>query len=566
MAEGKEAPPPYAPINQQVPVHGQQVQYQVVQQAQGQPVQYIQGQQPVIRVIQQPVQGQPIQLQQTVNAQGQVVYVQQVAVAAPQVQAVSYFAADPALQQELETVSMNQLNFFRALNQWYSSLLIEDQYTEKQENNKLFWEGIIMDYEMYMDKIAADPSSEITMRHSIPHSSEITISLEMELVWRIHVLNPQCYVSDCIRKFGKIIGRTKQWQNHTRHNTTNFRRNVLKNQSPANTGFISPDLVMTDAIKRQCKFIRKMIKINMFYPITLADIKAAITRYDQFLQAMWAPDKPQGLVMVPTLDLDLIWHSHQLNPIGYHSFCTTRSPHRRLVWHDDNLGDDVLRVNGVSTQQFWNSRYGANTYLSGRAFREPAGNQQYDNMKIYDDWPQWKVLMVVSAVVTLGIAVFLAFIDNIVACVVVVLIGCSILCCVYSRKSGDISHHRRRRAQRSKYRSANCGGGCGAYCGTGVDGGTGVYGGINYAREFTEATDGGGGGHDDGGGGGYGGTDVYGGTGVYAGTHTGATRGGGGGHDDGGGGGYGGTDVYGGTGVYAGTHTGATRGGGGGHD
>eukprot|EP01083_Nonionella_stella_P306564 1074128_1 len=439
-----------------------------------QPVQYIQGQQPVIRVIQQPVQGQPVQdqpqgqaqqpvqLQQTVDAHGQDT------AAAPQVQALPYFATDPDLQQELETTSMNQLNFFRALNQWYSSLLIEDQYTDKQENNKLFWESIIMDYEMYMDKIAADPSSENTMRHRIPHSSEITISLEMELVWRIHVLNPQCYVSDCIRKFGKIIGRTKQWQNHTRHNTTNFRRNVLKNQSPANTGFISPDLVMTDAIKRQCKFIRKMIKINMFYPITLADIKAAITRYDQFLQAMWAPDKPQGLVMVPTLDLDLIWHSHQLNPIGYHSFCTTRSPHRRLVWHDDNLGDDVLARNGLGTQQFWDSRYGAGTYLSGRAFSEPAGNRYYDKMKIHEEWPQWKVIMVVGALLTLGIAVFFAATDDLVACIVVVIIGCLILYCVYGKKSGDASHHRRRRGQRSQYRNAVCGGGCGAYCGTGV--------------------------------------------------------------------------------------------------
>eukprot|EP01084_Bolivina_argentea_P006764 12800_1 len=456
MAEGKEAPPPYAPINQQVPVHGQQVQYQVVQQAQGQPVQYIQGQQPVVRVVQQPVQGQPIQLQQTVNAQGQVVYVQQVAVAAPQVQAVSYFAADPALQQELETVSMNQLNFFRALNQWYSSLLIEDQYTEKQENNKLFWEGIIMDYEMYMDKIAADPSSEIT------------VSIEMELVWRIHLLNPQCYVNDCMRKFGKLISRTKEWQNHTRHDSNNFRRNVLNNQPPANTGFISPDLVMTDAIKRQCKFIRKMIKINMFDPITLDKIKASIIRYDQFLQSMWAPNKPQGLVMVPTLDLDLIWHSHQLNPIGYYTFCTTRSPHKRLVTHDDNLGDDVLARNGLGTQQFWDSRYGAGTYLSGRAFSEPAGNRYYDKMKIYEEWPQWKVIMVVGALLTLGIAVFFAATDDLVACIVVVIIGCLILYCVYGKKSGDASHHRRRRGQRSQYRNAVCGGGCGAYCGTGV--------------------------------------------------------------------------------------------------
>ena len=52
----------------------------------------------------------------------------------------------------------------------------------------------------------------------------------------------------------------------------------------------------------------------MFNPITLPKITHAVGRYDQFLQSMWAPTKPPNLILVPTLDIDLIWHSHQLNP------------------------------------------------------------------------------------------------------------------------------------------------------------------------------------------------------------------------------------------------------------
>ena len=210
---------------------------------------------------------------------------------------------DDKLKDELSKIAMNQLNFFRSINQWYTELLINDQYDDKEGNSKQFWENVIIDYENYMTNLSQNINSTPP------------ISLEMELIWRVHLLSPQIYVKDCVRQFGRIINHNcdDPKTNYIRHNSNNFRNEVLKNPNPGNTGFIGPDLIMTDALKRQCKFIRKIIKVNLFDPINKNKIGDSVERYEKFLKAMWAENKPQGLIMVPTLDIDLIWHSHQLN-------------------------------------------------------------------------------------------------------------------------------------------------------------------------------------------------------------------------------------------------------------
>merc|ERR1719334_1533907 len=344
-------------------------------------------------VVQQP-QGAPVAVppgQQVVYTQAPPQYAPAgvgtatVQVVQPQAQPV-YVAASPqplmndALKLDLKNIALNQLNFFRQLNRHYPYLLMEETYNGKAGNNLQFWESMVVDYENYMAVIAkkGPPSS------SVPR--------EIELVWRVHMLNPQCYIDDCMRQFGKVILHDCKDPNamYPAHNRSSFRSNIIKKQGLQRTGFIMPDLVMTDAIKRQCKFVHKMIKINLWSTIYLENIEGAINRYEQFMAAMWAPDKPQGLIMVPTNDIDLIWHSHQLDPTGYHSFCIQNSPHRRLVSHDDNIEPNKLSGFGNETEAYWNQKYGANTYKSGRQFTEACGNSEYDNMKIYDPMPLWK--------------------------------------------------------------------------------------------------------------------------------------------------------------------------------
>ena len=277
------------------------------------------------------------------------------------------------------------------------------------------------------------------------NSPSWSVSREVELVWRVHLLNPQCYINDCMRQFGKVILHQCNDPNavYYPHNQSQFRQKILHNHAPGRTGFIMPDLVMTDAIKRQCKFIHKMIKINLWKPIYLEQLDGAITRYSQFMAAMWAPDKPQGLIMVPTNDIDLIWHSHQLDPTGYHSFCITNSPKKCLVSHDDNIAPSVLHTNNNGTEAFWNQKYGANSYMGGRQFREYS-HTDYEKMKIYDPMPLWKVGPAIAAVIAViaGIAM-IADPDLSGLCMFVIVALLVGSCYMYSKKTGDLAERKR---------------------------------------------------------------------------------------------------------------------------
>ena len=286
-----------------------------------------------------------------------------------------------ALRSELKNTTWNQLEFFRSLNQHYSSLLREDDYdtSDDQGNSRSFWEHIITEYEVQCilrsnesDKITRRMSlcSDLDQNHMIQLSDDGTsqslpASLEVEFVWRVHLVNPQSYIADCMNQFGKVIP----------HNCNDpypqFERQVITTKSAKQQGVwdgYGLHWMMPSAIKRQCQFVDKIMSVEN---ITSDAIDGAIDRYEKFLHLMWAPDKPKGLIMVPTNDIDLIWHSHQLNPNGYQSFCIENSPTGGLVNHDDNIDTSVSfwkKTFGWTTESFWNSKYGEGTYRNGQQF------------------------------------------------------------------------------------------------------------------------------------------------------------------------------------------------------
>ena len=278
---------------------------------------------------------------------------------------------------------------------------------------------------------------------NIPKELVATTSREVELVWRVHLLNPQCYIKDCVRQFGRVVPHKCHEPNieYLGHDQHEFREKVLLNRHPKRTGFIGSDLVMTDAIKRQCKFIHKMIKINLWSPIYLEHIDFAITRYEQFMTAIWAPDKPEGLVMVPTNDIDLIWHSHQLDPRGYHSFCITNSPTGQFVTHNDNIAGSVLKSHCHKTEMFWNSKFGATTYRRGRAFME-GQTESYESLVIHnnDRYPLYKMCPVIGFVLAL-IGVLIGILTDGQHLWIVIVATSVITCCsclVYLGKLGGM--------------------------------------------------------------------------------------------------------------------------------
>ena len=77
-------------------------------------------------------------------------------------------------------------------------------------------------------------------------------------------------------------------------------------------------------------------------------IDRAVDRYAQFLQL--AKEHP-GTTLVPTLDVDLIWHVHMLSPRDYRDDCEQMLG--RLLTHDDQKSDEELAGAFKETSGKW---------------------------------------------------------------------------------------------------------------------------------------------------------------------------------------------------------------------
>lgn len=112
-----------------------------------------------------------------------------------------------------------------------------------------------------------------------------------------------------------------------------------------NLGPFALDLV--GAVIRQGIFVQKMDKIDWLHSPTIWETANRIIKkyHIFFVQIMLKYPKKMA---VPTLDVDLVWHTHQLAPSRYHEFSTEQNlrshnrPVRILKGHDDKVEEHKL--------------------------------------------------------------------------------------------------------------------------------------------------------------------------------------------------------------------------------
>ncbi|KAJ5523250.1 hypothetical protein N7513_012794 [Penicillium frequentans] len=101
-------------------------------------------------------------------------------------------------------------------------------------------------------------------------------------------------------------------------------------------------LDLVGAVIRQGTFVLKMENIDWLHSPTVMDTAdRLIKKYDVFLNIMLSNPKEMA---VPTLDVDLAWHTHQLQPSRYYKYTTSRSIGgiRRFIDHDDKVDENRL--------------------------------------------------------------------------------------------------------------------------------------------------------------------------------------------------------------------------------
>lgn len=78
-----------------------------------------------------------------------------------------------------------------------------------------------------------------------------------------------------------------------------------------------------------------------------------ISKYERFIEIIAThPNK----VVVPTLDIDLAWHTHQLSPQVYFNFTVNKTS--SFIDHNDKVDEDQLAISFEWMSKIYQETYG----------------------------------------------------------------------------------------------------------------------------------------------------------------------------------------------------------------
>lgn len=114
-------------------------------------------------------------------------------------------------------------------------------------------------------------------------------------------------------------------------------------------------LDLRSAIMRQGIFIQKMCQLDWLHsPMARDTMNRAIERYHRFFAII---NRYPGKLVVPTLDIDLVWHTHQLSPGEYYDF-SIKHANYVFIDHDDKVESSTLNTQFEWTCKTYQSLYG----------------------------------------------------------------------------------------------------------------------------------------------------------------------------------------------------------------
>jgi hypothetical protein len=113
---------------------------------------------------------------------------------------------------------------------------------------------------------------------------------------------------------------------------------------------------LSGAVIRQGSFIDKMHGLDWLHsPASQTTMSRLLLKYDRFFRIMATnPHK----VAVPTLDVDLAWHTHQLSPRSYYSYSISNTAGDRFINHDDKIDEDKLSSGFEWTSKEYEKNFG----------------------------------------------------------------------------------------------------------------------------------------------------------------------------------------------------------------
>ncbi|XP_038716053.1 glycine-rich domain-containing protein 2-like [Tripterygium wilfordii] len=256
------------------------------------------------------------------------------------------------------------------------------QFLAEVDRNRHLYDDHALDRAIYRYKYCWLP---LLAKHEKSQLSEgpLVVPLDCEWVWHCHRLNPVRYKADCEALFGTILGirdvvssvygsckdqTVKIWNQMYPNEpyeldlSSQFSKDVVDNVlvTQQSTNY---DLVA--AVKRQSTFFHQVSRPHMTDDRFLEE---AVARYKGFLHLIKRnQERSIRQFCVPTYDIDLIWHSHQLNPTSYCKDMVALIGN--VLQHDDTDSDrskgKKLDTGFSGTSKQWEDTFGTRYWKAG---------------------------------------------------------------------------------------------------------------------------------------------------------------------------------------------------------
>ncbi|XP_062183509.1 glycine-rich domain-containing protein 1-like isoform X2 [Phragmites australis] len=273
-----------------------------------------------------------------------------------------------AVGADLATAALRQLEFLAAV-----------------DLRRWLYEGPLLERAIHRYKACWLPLLAKHTRDAVV-DGPLVVPLDCEWIWHCHRLNPAQYIRDCKKVYGRILNndnvessiRTKSKLQSEKVWTELYPEEPfeLEYKSSSDTAIdvnpgaaegISYDLV--SAVKRQSSFYYQVGTPTMHDQRFLEE---ALARYKGFLYLIkMNQEKGMQRFHVPTYDVDLMWHTHQLHPVTYRNDMLKLLG--KVLEHDDTDSDrsegKKLDVGFTETAEQFENTFGVRYCKAGSMYR-----------------------------------------------------------------------------------------------------------------------------------------------------------------------------------------------------
>ncbi|KAG2291168.1 hypothetical protein Bca4012_007119 [Brassica carinata] len=283
---------------------------------------------------------------------------------------------DEEMNQKLEWLEAQKIEISVDL---FAAAKQQLQFLAAVDRNRYLYDGPALERAIYRYNACWLP---LLAKYTEPSSiceGPLVPPLDCEWVWHCHRLNPVRYKTDCEELYGRVLDNSNVSSsvNGTSKSQTETLWRRLYPTEPYDLDLINKTTSETErkhttttydlvsAVKRQSTFYYQVSRPHVDNDVFLRE---AVARYKAFLYLIKRNrERSVKLFCVPTYDIDLIWHTHQLHALSYCKDMTKMIG--KVLEHDDTDSDrskgKKLDTGFSGTTAMWEETFGARYWKAG---------------------------------------------------------------------------------------------------------------------------------------------------------------------------------------------------------